>query len=209
MVDKNSVIDESEFNDTAIELAEEIAKINAIGVTTPPLKNDPQIALKVDMELKKAESSSTNFFRVLRTLQEVQIYSDNTPVVVQGMQITTERKYTHSSAGRDQKIHPLTITESVVVSEESLNSQELTLEDLFEDSELENPSVVGTTEKKPLDADSKITDNDSQPKLPFVNKISDQILMESVNASHLITKNKTRQLKEAERDLIKNMLKMR
>ena len=209
MVDKNSVIDESEFNDTAIEIAKEIAKIHAIGVTTPPLKNDPQIALNVDMELKKAGSSPTDFFRVLRTLQEVQIYSDNTPVVVQGMQITTERKYTHSSAGRDQKIHPLTITESVVVSEESLNSQELTLEDLFEDSELENPSVVGTTEKKPLDADSKITDNDSQPKLPFVNKISDQILMESVNASHLITKNKTRQLKEAERDLIKNMLKMR
>ena len=208
MVDKNSVIDESEFNDTAIELAEEIAKINAIGVTTPPLKNDPQIALKVDMELKKAESSSTNFFRVLRTLQEVQIYSDNTPVVVQGMQITTERTYTHSSTGRDQKIHPLIITESVVVSEDSLNSQELTLEDLSEDSELEKSSVFVSTKKQPLDADSKIMDNDSQPKLPLVNNVSDQILTESVNASNLITKNKTRQLRDAERDIIKNMLKM-
>ena len=74
MAEENFTFNDSDFDDAIVEIADEIEKLKAIQAVAPPLKSDPQITLKVEMELKKAESSSTNFFKVLKTIQEIQVH---------------------------------------------------------------------------------------------------------------------------------------
>jgi hypothetical protein len=200
--------EDSYFDDAIIEIANEIAQINAIKKAIAPPKSDPQISLKVEMEPKKAESSSTNFFRVLKTIREVQVFSGNMPVVVQGTQVTTERKFIHPVKGSDQKYHPLTITETVVIGEEISDYHSPTLEELFEDPEPEEkPAVVVSIKKKTVDAGLLIPVSDG-PNLHPGEKLPDTPVIKTVNIPNTMSKNITRQLKENERNFFKNFLRM-
>jgi len=200
--------EDSFFDDAIIEIANEIAQINAIKTSTVSLKSDPQISLKVEMELKKVESSSTTFFRVLKTIQEVQANPGNILPSVQGIPSITERNYIHPVKGSDQKYHPLIITETVVIDEEILDYHSPTLEELFEDPEPEErPTVVVSIKKKSVDAGSSIPVSDS-PNLHHGKKISDSPLIKTVNIPNTISMNITRQLKENERNIFRNLLKM-
>lgn len=208
MADGNFTFDESDFDDAIIEIANEIAQIKAISSTKTPQKSDPQITLKVEMELKKVKSPSTNFFRVMKTLEEVQVYSGNMPAAATGMPSMTERKYIPHSKGIDQKYHPLTITETVVVSENISDYHTPTLEDLFEDLEPEEkPTVVVTQKKKQLDTGSNMSVRNSPPQLPPGDKKYDKIAIKTVNIPNTITNNINRQLKENERNIFRSLMK--
>ena len=207
MTEENFILDDSDFNDAIFDIANEISKAKAINAATPPQKRDPQITLKVEMELKKVESSSTNIFKVLKTLQEVQIYSGNTPVPIQSASVATERKYVHHAI--DQRYHPITITEMVLVEEEFGDFQNLTLEDLFEDDEPEdNPSVVISQKKKALDPDPGVPVGESLLQLKSGERTLDTPAIKTVNIPNVISKNISRKLKENERNLLKNFLRM-
>ena len=208
MADKNFMMEESDFDDAIIEIANEIAQINAINPAVASQKSDPQIALKVEMELKKVESSSTHFFRVLKTIQEIRVNPGNMAPSVHGIPTITERNYVHPAKGSDQKYHPLTITETVVVNQEIPDYYSPSLEELFEDPEPEEkPAVVVSIKKKHVDAGSIIPVNDG-PTLYHGEKISDTPLIKTVNIPNTISKNITRQLKENERNIFRNLLKM-
>jgi hypothetical protein len=208
MADKNFMMEESDFDDAIIEIANEIVQINAIKTTVSSPKSDPQIALKVEMELKKAESPSTNFFRFLKTIQEVQVTPGNIPPSVQGIPSVTERNYVHPAKGSDQKYHPLTITETIVVDEEISDYHSPTLEELFEDPEPEEKPVVVVSQKtKSVDADSLIPFSNS-PNMHHGEKTSGSPVIKTVNIPNTMSKNITRQLKENERNIFKNLLKM-
>lgn len=205
--------EDSFFDDAILEIANEITQINAINTAVSPVKSDPQLTLKVEMELKKAEVSSTNIFQILRTLQEVQVYSGNIPLADPRTQITTERKYIHTAKGSDQKYHPLTITETitqtVVASEDVVDYQNLTLEDLFEDPEPDDlPSVVALQKKKSLDPSSLIQVSGNQPQLKSDENHFDTPAIKTVNIPDTISKNITQRLRENEKDIFKNLLKM-
>ncbi|MDD5188653.1 MAG: hypothetical protein PHF57_10660 [Methanoregula sp.] len=208
MADDNFKIDESDFDDAIIEIANEIEQINKIRKFVSQ-KSDPKIALKIEMELKKVESSSTNIFQVLKTIQEVQIYSSGVQADAPVTPSTIEFKYSHHINGNNQKYHPLTITETVIEREDISDYHNFTIEDLFEDLEPEEKSsVLLLSKNKPNETCSIISDNDNQHQFQSENKISDKNTVKTVNIPNNITKNITRQLKIMERDLIRNLLKM-
>jgi hypothetical protein len=197
--------EDSFFDDALIEIANEITQLNAINATVSPTKTDPQITLKVEMELKKAESSSTNIFKILKTLQEVQVHSG--PVSVRGASVTTERKYVHHAI--DQRYHPITITETVLVEEVSVDYQNLTLEDLFEDDmPEENPSVVISQKKKPMDPDPGVPVSEGLPQIKSGERKPEAPAIKTVNIPDIISKNISQKLKENEKNLLKNFLRM-
>lgn len=203
-------MDESDFDDAIIDIANEIAQINAMNAAATSPKSDPQIAIKVDMELKKVESSSTNLFRILKTLQEVQVYSGERPAVSQGLPSTIERKYIPHSKGSDKKYHPLTITETIVTSKKEEDYQTLTIEDLFEDSDPEEkPSVIASPKKNPLIAGPIIAvSNRHSHNAQSGNVMSGNMAIKTVNIPNTLTKSITWQLKDSQRDILKSFLKM-
>jgi len=208
MAEREFSIDESDFDDAIMEIANEIAQIKA-SETVAPLKSEPHIALRAEMELEKAKASSINIFKVLKTVQEVQIHSVSTPFANQNASSTIERKYFHHSKGIDKKYHPLTITENVVVNETDLDYHNITIEDLFEDPEPEEKSAVVVSQKKnSLDSDLGIPDSNKQPLLQSTDKIAEPIAIKTVNIPTIITNNINQRLKENERALFKNFLKM-
>lgn len=208
MAEREFSIDESDFDDAIMEIANEIAQTKASDPVEPQ-KSDPHIALRAEIELEKAKASSINIFKVLKTVQEVQIHSVSKPSENQNTSSTIERKYFHHSKGIDKKYHPLTITENVVVNETDLDYHNITIEDLFEDPEPEEKSAVMVSQKKnSLDTDSEIPDSNNQPQLQSTDKISETIAIKTVNIPTIITSNINRQLKENERILFKNFLKM-
>ena len=209
MAEEHFVLDDSDFEDAIFDIANEIAKAKAINAAAPLQKSDPQITLKVEMELKKVESTSTNIFKILKTLQEVQVYSGKMPVSSQGANVTTERKFIHHAKGIDLKYHPITITETLVVEEESLDYQNMTLEDIFEDDEpKEKPAVVLSQKKRPVDPSSTIPVNERQPQLKNGERIPDTPAIKTVNIPNVISKNISQKLKNNEMNILKNFLRM-
>ena len=208
MADENFTSDEIDFDDAIIEIANEINVLNIIKKTEPQ-KSDSQIILKVEMELNKAKASTTNIFQILKTLQEIQIQSDSEQTDTPAISSPIERKYIAHTKGFDHKYHPLTITETVTVHEEISDYQNLTIEDLFEDSEtVPQPSVEVSIKKKPQNTDPIIPDCDNQDQLQSGNEKSGKTSIKKVDIPDTITKNIAQQLKDNEKALFRNLMKM-
>ena len=45
------------------------------------LQNEPFVASKTEIEIKKVESISNNLFQMLKTIQEIQIFSNETKLL--------------------------------------------------------------------------------------------------------------------------------
>jgi len=208
MADGNFKIEESDFEDAIIEIANEIDLINAIK-RAEPKRSDPKIVLKVEMELKTVKSSSTNIFKILKMIQEIQIHSGSVHTNTQATPSTIERKYFPLKKGLDQKYHPLTITETIMVSKDISDCQNLTIEDLFEEPEsMEKLSVLLSSKNKIRETNLVIPDSDDKHQLESGSKIPDKEMIKTVNIPNTITKNITLQLKEKERELFQNLMKM-
>lgn len=208
MAKEKFALDESDFEDAIMEIAQEIDLINAIKKAEPQ-KVDPQIILKVEMELKKAKSSSTRIFQILKTLQESQIHTGYEHSDSQVTPSPIERKYILHKKGFDQKYHPMTITETIIGHDEISDYQNITIEDLFEDpGPEENPSVVVSIKKKQPEKSSIIPDSDNQHQLQYANNHPDKTTIKTIHIPNTITKNMTRQLKDNEKALFKNLMKM-
>jgi hypothetical protein len=200
--------EDSYFDDALIEIANEIELINAIK-TAEPQKSDPQIVLKVEMELKKTKSSSTNIFQILKTLQEIKIQSGHEHTDTPSTPSTIERKYVSHRRGFNLKYHPMTITETVITHDEISKYQNLTIEDLFEDPDPEEkPSVVVSIKKKLPVTNPIIHDDENLHHSQSEKIISDKMTLKTVDIPHTITKNLSQQLKDKENELFRNLMKM-
>lgn len=208
LAEEKFALDESDFEDAIIEIAQEIDLIQAIKKVEPQ-KSDPQIILKVEMELKKVKSSSTHIFQILKTIQEINIQSGNVHSDTQSTPSTIERKYIPHRKGFDLKYHPMTITESIIIRDEISDYQNLTIEDLFEDHDPEEkPSVVVSIKKKLPVTNPIIHDDENLHDLQSEKIKSDKITIKTVDIPHTITKNLSQQLKDKENELFRNLMKM-
>jgi len=199
---------DSFFDDAILEIAGEIAQIKAMTVTVPDLKSDPQITLKVEMELKKVDTSPINITRILKSVQEVEIDPGINPIVSHSVPSNVERQFIHSAKGFDKKYHPLTITESMIDTEENLDYHNLTLEDLFEDLNPEETQTVVVVEEKIPHVDPTLSVVNHLPQIESSEKKAEIPIIKTINIPNVITRNLTQQLKDNERKIFKSLMKM-
>ena len=208
MAEETYKIEDSDFDDAIIEIANEIEQIKAIKLEGVQ-KSDPSIALDVDMGLKKVKHQSINIFPVLKTLHEEKIYPNSIYRDTQGPPSTVEQKYYPPQSGSDQKYHPLIIEETTIVREDIPNYHILTLEDLFEDPKPEEkPSNMSLSLNSGHDAGSGNKDSNNLPQIPTNNELLGKNQIKTVNIPNTIAQNLDKQLKKKELELFQNFLKL-
>jgi len=208
MAEETFNLEDSDFDDAIIEIANEIEQIKTIKMEDVQ-KSNPPIALDVDMGLKKVKHPSINIFPVLKTLQEEKIYPNSIYQDTQGPPSTVEQKYYPHKSGSDQKYHPLIINETTIVREDIPNYHILTLEDLFEDPKPEEkPSNMSLSVNSGHDSGSGNEDSNNLPQTPSGSELFDKNPIKTVNIPNTIAQNLDKQLKKKELELFQNFLKL-
>jgi len=221
MVQENDVLDETDFDDAIIEIAGEIEYLKS--VQKSEMTHEPQVSLKSDVEVKKAESISHHLFQILKTIQEVQVSSGQrvSPSLEPNPFVTS--KYIPLTKGKDHLYQPIIITESPLESLDEETKHPLTLEDLFED---EPPTTISsnvtdlgpTAEISPLSAQLyKPTSQDIPAmntviihahKHAMVSQKPSPQTPKSIDIPSHINQNIRQQLNRNERDIFKNFMKI-
>jgi sugar-specific transcriptional regulator TrmB len=134
MVEEEFTLDESDFDEAILEIAGEIDRINKLK-PSEPLQNEPLVALKTEIEIKKVESISNNLFQMLKTIQEIQIFSNENKISRPNFSKIPKTKHIAFTKGMDQQYHAITITEGATESIQDQQNHEISLDDLFEDTE--------------------------------------------------------------------------
>ena len=186
MVEEDFTLDESDFDEAILEIAGEIERISKLK-TLEPLQNEPHIALKTEIEIKKVESISNNLFQMLKTIQEIQIFSNEDQVPRPYPSKIPKTKHITFTKGSDQKYHAITITEGATENIPDQQNTEISLEDLFEDTEpvqcskesLGNDSISISCPIKTLNLPEKTTSNIMQQS-----KINERMIFQNFMKLH-------------------------
>jgi hypothetical protein len=215
--------DETDFDDAIIEIALEIEYLNSI--KKGEITNAAQISLKSEIEVKKAESITFNLVQMLKTIQEVQIayVKINSPGLKPPSVVIS--KHIMSSKGSNQFYQPITITESPLVTSEEDRVHTITIDDLFEDDDSKNiitnsmdssknyqispaPSEMRTPVMNSKESNVIITPIENVFKHTTVTEKSYPPTPKSIDIPTQISLNIGKQLKNNEREIFKNFMKM-
>jgi hypothetical protein len=134
MDEEEFTLDESDFDEAILEIAGEIERINKLK-RPKPLQNEPLIALKTEIEIKKAEYISDNLFQILKTIQEIQIFSNEDHAPQPFPSKIPKTKHIAFTKGLDQQYHAITITEGDTDRIPEQQNTEISLDDLYEEIE--------------------------------------------------------------------------
>ena len=215
--------DETDFDDAIIEIACEIERFKSIKKSE--ITYESNISLKSEIEVKKAESISYNLFQILKTIQEVQVSSGqiNSPDTEPPSVMTS--KIISFSKGRNQLYQPITITESPLVTSEENTIHTIPMDDLFEDVALKNiitnsldssnndqippaPSEMCSPVLNSKGSNAIITPIENVFKHTTVTEKSYPPTPKSIDIPTQISLNIGKQLKNNEREIFKNFMKM-
>ena len=206
MDEEDFTLDESDFDEAILEIAEEIERMNKLKILTKP-KNEPYAELKTEIAIKKVESISNNIFQMLKIIQEIQI----SPIEGQSPQSflseTPQAEKIFFTKGLDQNYHSITVNEYAIEKDPVQLKNETSLEDIIIDAEFHS-----NNKDAPLDI--AIAEEGSQLVSERNEKIDQSIeppvsvKSEKHDTHDKISSDMIQQMKIKEQMIFKNFVKM-
>jgi hypothetical protein len=206
MAEKDFTLEESDFDEAILEIAEEIERINKLKIFTQP-KNEPLAELKTEITIKKVESISNNIFQMLKTIEEIQISSNEDQSPQSFLSEIPQAAQIFFTKGLDQKYHSITVNEYAIEKNPVQLKNDISLENIIKDSEF-------NSNNKETHLDINIAEEGSRLLSERNEKIDQSIehpisvKSEPHDTNDKITSDMIKQMKIKEQMIFKNFVKM-
>lgn len=148
MTEEHYTLEETDFEDPIPEIAGEPENITTIQKCE--ITHEPHVSLKPDIEEKRVKSYSCHLFRMLKTIEEVQVSTSHTesPAIEPRPPVTSYIPLMH---GKNNHLYQtISITESPIEPRGKDKNPSLMSDELFEDAPPAMNTVAGRVPRRTM-----------------------------------------------------------